>query len=310
MNTKINKNALVVRPGSLGDLIATIPVFLSLQENQFNVYLIGNEKVNRYLEEKKIVKKAIGFGDIRIAEFFSKTTCVKIPDFPDFDIVISYIEKDNKFSENLLRTFKNKIISHPVKQNPAYHITRYLLQPLRCLGMDIYYPLPKQKNPDASNILFIHPGSGSKKKNWQKEKFARVFHYFNLQYRCKIILGECEIDNYEFWEKNAGKQNLIVPDSISDLSLTLETGRYFIGNDSGVSHLASFLGLKCFIIFGPTDPEIWAPIGNNVRVIRSDADCSPCTENQRNNCAENLCLKNIKPEHIISVVEREIEGGE
>jgi heptosyltransferase-2 len=41
----------------------------------------------------------------------------------------------------------------------------------------------------------------------------------------------------------------------------------FIGHDSGISHLAAAAGAKCILLFGPTNPDIWAPTNENVRVI-------------------------------------------
>jgi heptosyltransferase-2 len=43
----------------------------------------------------------------------------------------------------------------------------------------------------------------------------------------------------------------------------------FIGHDSGISHLAAAAGAKCILLFGPTDPDVWAPRNNNVRVLKA-----------------------------------------
>jgi heptosyltransferase-2 len=43
----------------------------------------------------------------------------------------------------------------------------------------------------------------------------------------------------------------------------------FIGHDSGISHLAAAAGANCILLFGPTDPDVWAPQNENVRVLRS-----------------------------------------
>jgi heptosyltransferase-2 len=42
----------------------------------------------------------------------------------------------------------------------------------------------------------------------------------------------------------------------------------FIGHDSGISHLAAAAGANCILLFGPTDPSVWAPMNENVRVLR------------------------------------------
>ncbi|MCX7705989.1 MAG: glycosyltransferase family 9 protein [bacterium] len=308
MQNEISKNALVVRPGSLGDLICTIPVFISLAKNGFNVYLIGNERLNPFFEKREIIKKGIGFSDIRLVEMFSETKKISIPEFPDFVLVIVYIESNGVFFKNLLLSYGEKMVVHPVPENLSCNVSEYLLQPLRKIGLQIYYPEIKKKT--FNNTFFIHPGSGSKKKNWKKENFVEVFHHFKKKYKCRVILGECEIDDYKYWEKNIGKHNIIVPDDITVLSQVLETGDYYLGNDSGVSHLAAFLGLKTFIIFGPTDPEIWAPETGNVKIIRTDIGCSPCKDEKRFRCPENICLKKIKPGYIISLIEQEIEKGD
>ena len=43
----------------------------------------------------------------------------------------------------------------------------------------------------------------------------------------------------------------------------------FVGHDSGISHLAAAVGCNCILLFGPTDPDVWAPQGENVRIIRA-----------------------------------------
>ena len=43
----------------------------------------------------------------------------------------------------------------------------------------------------------------------------------------------------------------------------------FVGHDSGISHLAAAAGAKCILLFGPTDPDVWAPMNENVEVLRA-----------------------------------------
>ena len=45
--------------------------------------------------------------------------------------------------------------------------------------------------------------------------------------------------------------------------------RLFLGHDSGISHLAAAVGVRCLLLFGPTDPDIWAPPHPDVRVVRA-----------------------------------------
>jgi ADP-heptose:LPS heptosyltransferase len=52
------------------------------------------------------------------------------------------------------------------------------------------------------------------------------------------------------------------------LGAVLERARLYVGNDSGISHLAAAWGAPVLALFGPTDPAQWAPIGPRVRVLR------------------------------------------
>ena len=55
-------------------------------------------------------------------------------------------------------------------------------------------------------------------------------------------------------------------DNLYQLGLWLAKARLYIGNDSGISHLAAAAGTPVLALFGPTDPAVWAPRGPNVRI--------------------------------------------
>jgi heptosyltransferase-2 len=76
--------------------------------------------------------------------------------------------------------------------------------------------------------------------------------------RAKCLAREWKDNNVRF------AKNLPLP----KLAAVLENS-IFIGHDSGISHLAAAAGAKCVLLFGPTDPEIWAPLNEKVHVIRS-----------------------------------------
>ena len=56
--------------------------------------------------------------------------------------------------------------------------------------------------------------------------------------------------------------------NLYDLACWLASARVYIGNDSGITHLAAAAGVPVVAVFGPTDPEIWAPRGERVQVLR------------------------------------------
>jgi hypothetical protein len=59
-----------------------------------------------------------------------------------------------------------------------------------------------------------------------------------------------------------------IPD-LFDLARFLAGAAVYIGNDSGITHLAAAVGTPTIALFGPTDPTLWAPRGRMVKVIRA-----------------------------------------
>ncbi len=49
----------------------------------------------------------------------------------------------------------------------------------------------------------------------------------------------------------------------------MSAASHYIGNDSGITHLAAALGTPTLALFGPTDPAQWAPRGPHVRILHT-----------------------------------------
>ncbi len=62
---------------------------------------------------------------------------------------------------------------------------------------------------------------------------------------------------------------------VTVLAGLLELSAGYLGNDSGVSHLAAALDLPSFVLFGPTDPRLWGPAGKRVVILRSQDSGEP-----------------------------------
>ena len=63
------------------------------------------------------------------------------------------------------------------------------------------------------------------------------------------------------------KGPLLQCDTLSALAQELASANHYIGNDSGITHLAATLGLRTVALFKNTDPGIWAPLGEHVEVL-------------------------------------------
>jgi ADP-heptose:LPS heptosyltransferase len=87
--------------------------------------------------------------------------------------------------------------------------------------------------------------------------------------------------------------------NLEKLAALLARSDLYLGNDSGVSHLAAALGVITAVLFGPSNVPRWAPRGKNVTVLTQNTACSPCTVSTMKSCAHRKCLTTLEPEYVI-----------
>jgi hypothetical protein len=119
---------------------------------------------------------------------------------------------------------------------------------------------------DGGPVILLFPGSGSARKNWPLANFIALRSALPTRMHQLAVLGPAEI-GIESAFRGAGIAALacLPLGTVAGLA-SLATA--FVGNDSGVSHLAAAAGARGIVIFGPTEPERWRPLGQ-VTVIRA-----------------------------------------
>ncbi len=123
----------------------------------------------------------------------------------------------------------------------------------------------------ADGDVVIHPGSGSREKCWPLENYLRLAQKLSSKGR-HVVFAVGEVER-ERWPGDAMKQlesagSLVHPATYRDLLDCLSGAQLFIGNDSGPGHLAGIIGVPSVILFGPSDPCVWKPLGPRVTVLR------------------------------------------
>jgi hypothetical protein len=124
---------------------------------------------------------------------------------------------------------------------------------------------PAERLPNR--FLALHPGSGSARKNWPG--FADLARVLAPVDPFLAVCGAADAD--------AARPLLALPNAVAavglaprDLGALLSRAGAFVGNDSGVSHLAAAAGAPTLALFGPTDPAQWAPLGDRVATLRAE----------------------------------------
>ncbi|HEY6152526.1 MAG TPA: glycosyltransferase family 9 protein [Candidatus Udaeobacter sp.] len=284
---------LVIRGGAIGDFILTLPALKTLRDARppAHIEILGYKHIGVIAENRFYAQavRSIEYG--QLARFFARDSELpaELADyFASFDLIVSYLyDPDQIFETNLRLTGVENLICGPgrIVEN-AGHAARQLARPIEEMGIEVV-DLSERIFPSIEDrefarefvaslpqpIIAIHPGSGSQAKNWPLEKWIRLFspnnRFADLD-RLLVISGEADEAQTEQLEcewKNRGvrfARNLPLP----YLAAVLERATY-IGHDSGISHLAAAAGANCILLFGTTDPDVWAPMNDNVRIVRA-----------------------------------------
>jgi hypothetical protein len=154
-------------------------------------------------------------------------------------------------------------------------------------------------------VLAMAPGSGALEKNWPAEFFADVVSWWRRATGGETLLLTGPVER-ERGGLEALSQRCIGagPLSLAQVAAAVARTDIYVGNDSGISHLAGALGVRTVALFGPSDPLQWAPRGDKVVLLRRGLDCSPCTGAVMKSCRHRACLSELTPGKLIDVMVR------
>ena len=111
---------------------------------------------------------------------------------------------------------------------------------------------------NRQNVVVLHPGSGSRKKVWPVERFFRLGEYLNERFGFTILLviGPAETGDVRKRCREMTSRGAVLAEDLplTRLASVIEGCGFFIGNDSGVSHLAAALGVGTVAVFGAYRP--------------------------------------------------------
>jgi len=270
---------LVLRGGALGDLILTLPVLGEIRKSYPNaeVVLLGI------------------FPHARLAapEFVDRVGRIDAPDllpiFVDsvlpeavrakldgFDLAISFLSDPGAIiARNLAAAGVKRVTASSSKMRPDLHAVFQLADVLGQLGLTLRDPVPRLAvgpKPAKSARLGFHVGSGSSLKNWPIDLWTELIQRLDGSFDNFLLVGG-EADEkviHEFRERcGLGRLTTLLNASLADLCQALNGCTVFVGHDTGVTHLAAAVGIPTIALFGPTNPNVWAPLGEHVSVLRS-----------------------------------------
>jgi ADP-heptose:LPS heptosyltransferase len=264
----------------LGDVLITLPVLRTLREKDSSAFVELAAPFPAAL--LALYGGAHSAYDLNSAAFLSlfvpgtrldEALCEKLR---HVDCVISYLSDPERTISPKIKSCGCRFISGPFqltqRRMPA---PVQLGQPLAELGLVMADPIPrlflKSQRVPAMRAVF-HVGSGSPAKNWPIPSWRALAAKLEEQFdELLLVSGEAdEAPTAEFLRTNRVSKLKVQSNlPILELAQELAAGTLFIGHDTGVTHLAAALGIPTVALFGPTDPLIWKPLGDHVRVVSS-----------------------------------------
>ena len=309
---------LAIHHGALGDVVSTFPALLKLKKLYGSITIICQSSIGQLARELDIVDKWFPLESAAFATLYTShiDPIVKNILFSYRKIVL--FSRSRPLEKTLSSTSEYEVYRIPPRPDlgQKIHVTQHILSNLvRCrlfeesdkdtrttLSLSIY---TDRRIPQYDPLkIVIHPGSGSRKKCWPISNFVKVASSIDVSGKQpEFILGPAEYDLYDIlMQSKRGNTKVHKIEKLAELAELLKTGGGFIGNDSGVSHLAAFIGLPTVAVFGPSDPDIWKPMGRAVKVVRPDLECSPCFETGTVGCEEIECINRISPEDVLAAL--------
>jgi len=195
-----------------------------------------------------------------------------------FDAAVAYTRSPD-LARNLAAAVPRVVVHDPRPPAGAGHAADWLARPLSSLAV------PRDEEPptlvatreerDAvaalrrdlpDRFLAVHPGSGSPSKSWPADRFAFMLDALGVD-GFLLIEGpaDAEVAGALRTRKGAVAARALAPRLLGAI---VAGAAAYVGNDSGVTHLAAAWGAPTVALFGPTDPGVWSPVGPRVTVVR------------------------------------------
>lgn len=271
------------------------------------VDILGHSEYIGILPGRTCIDSISSIDSIDLHRLFVKTEAFNLTDrdplihtFSGYAWIATFLgEPDSNFEQNLIFTancsHSAEVITLSLKPPNSFcgHLTDFYIQhfishsglPLRHWQVPHGDRLIKTTEVDIARgkellkeiglgsgkkLVVIQPGSGGLHKCWHLDNFLAVAQKLNSEgIEVIFLLGPTELDRFSnaAIKKIGGIAKYFRDLSLDQVLELLSHANVFIGNDSGITHLAAGLGVRTFAIFGPTNPAVYKPIGPDVTIF-------------------------------------------
>lgn len=242
---------LLIRPGAIGDFLVSLPALEFLRAGYTEVWAGETTAPLARFADRAESLYAVGL------DAFGLPGRPENPSLrarlAQFDSIVSWYGARRPEFREAMSAFPVRFLDALPGEDGVHATDYYLAQVGAPPGAAPR--LPVQRRDEAFAV--IHPYSGGAKKNWPLDRFEQLAARLESHLEVRWTAGP--------EEKLAGAVRCA---DLWDLANWLAGARFYVGNDSGITHLAAAAGVPVVALFGPTDPAVWAPRGKST-VVRS-----------------------------------------
>jgi ADP-heptose:LPS heptosyltransferase len=312
----MTRTIVMIHPGGLGDVLMAVPAMTRLRTRfpKHRLLLCAEDQVARLLLACGIIDEWISMQGRLCADLFAgaNSSMGQVQTWlEDCDLAIGWMEDlDGKLSATLKAVgIRQVIVRSPFSTSiqATHQVDRFLevvdeapsdnkgdvlltmTEPIFRLGQVC---LESTGLSSRQLLVVIHPGSGSIQKCVAPEVLASVVVALEIFGATPVILeGPADREPVDRFLRSCVNPPIVLKDlDLLTLAGVLAQARLFVGQDSGVTHMAGLIGVHTIALFGPTDPARWAPRGVHVTVVHG-APCLCQSWGDVTRCEEKPCLK-------------------
>jgi heptosyltransferase III len=282
---------LVLRGGAIGDFIVTLPVLQALRAQwpAARIEIWGYPHIADLAVAGGLAEAVVSLDRAEMARFFvpePQFTDAQVAAVRSFDLIFNYLHDPvGQVRSNLLLAGAKQVLSGSplIKRG---HAVPFLLEPLQALAIFETELVPELDLSGearagararlralglAGRPVAVHPGSGGEAKKWPLDRFIEIIRRLRAQGReVAVILGEADRAEAAGLARELPEVPRLQDVSLVELAGALAESAGYLGNDSGITHLAAAVGLPVVALFGPSDAGTWGPRGRGpVRILQA-----------------------------------------
>lgn len=160
---------------------------------------------------------------------------------------------------------------------------------------------------DEDRLVLIHPSTAFETKQWAPENYAKIAEYFAAMRITRVAVAtKAEAETLERMVESS-RVSIFPFDELSLPQITALAARaeIFVGNDSGIAHIAAAVGTPTVVIFGSSNRDHWRPwTGAPNEIVFEKFGCQPCPGYRCEVYGEPRCIQSVSTESVIAAIDR------